>query len=100
MHGDEDCFAARLATAFRTRFATAALDMAALRLVRAEADHNIVKIDLFTAVTVILRDRYGVFARSRRRRTALLPFADPLEDQPVMTGSGSSQPRGPIRAHR
>ncbi len=64
----DDCLAVRLADAFQTRFGAAAPHMAAIRLDRALQGRSIVKADLFTAVTVILDDHTGVFARSRGGR--------------------------------
>ncbi len=63
---EDDCFAARLAAALRRRFGQGARALAEGRLSRAIARHEIVKADLYLAVTVVLGDRDGVFSRSRR----------------------------------
>ncbi|SOB79728.1 hypothetical protein SAMN06297144_0701 [Sphingomonas guangdongensis] len=62
---DDDCFAARVATAYRRRFGEQAGVQAARRLTRALNRGDIIKIDLFVAVGVILRDEGGQYRASR-----------------------------------
>lgn len=63
---EDDCFAARLAATLRRRFGPSAHALAQGRLGRAIVRREIVKADLYLAVTVVLGDRDGVFSRSRR----------------------------------
>jgi hypothetical protein len=74
---DDDCFAARLAAAYKRRFGERASAHAARRLTRALRCKDIIKTDLFVAVGVILRDKGGQFRASRACSERLvLPLGD------------------------
>lgn len=61
----DDCFAARLACALVRRLGDRAPALARARLTRAAGRGEVIKADLYLAVTVILGDAHGTFSRSR-----------------------------------